>query len=194
MLRNKYVSLVLILLVACVLAYFVSTRWSSEKFQNANYLRTDEPSSNKQNLAQYPEENVQGYNPNNANSKQQLDAKSQVNLPSNTLPSDCYPRDQLRPSELLPADANSTWAQVVPQGQGSLQNKNFLNAGYHLGVNTVGQTLRNANRQLRSEPNNPQVKISPWNQTTIEPDTNRRPLEMGCTTETQGPYCVNYNA
>ena len=94
----------------------------------------------------------------------------------------------------MPQDANSTWSQVVPSGQGSLQNKNFLNAGYHLGVNTVGQTLRNANRQLRSEPSNPQMKVSPWNQTTIEPDTNRRPLEVGCNAETQGPYCVNYDA
>ena len=29
------------------------------------------------------------------------------------------------------------------------------------GVNTVGQSLRNANRQLRSEPANPQEKVSP---------------------------------
>jgi hypothetical protein len=56
---------------------------------------------------------------------------------------------------------------------------NFLTAGYHIGINTVGQTLRNANRQLRSEPLNPQVPVSPWLQTTIEPDTNRRPLEIG---------------
>ena len=46
-------------------------------------------------------------------------------------------------------------------------------------MNTVGQTLRNANYQLRSEPPNPQVKVSPWQQTTIEPDTNRRPMEIG---------------
>ena len=41
------------------------------------------------------------------------------------------------------------------------------------------QVLRNANLQLRSEPPNPQVKVSPWLQTTIETDTNRRPLEIG---------------
>ena len=51
--------------------------------------------------------------------------------------------------------------------------------GHHIGINTVGQSLRNANRQLRSEPPNPQVKVSPWNQTTIEADTNRRPMEIG---------------
>ena len=96
----------------------------------------------------------------------------------NQLPNDCYPKDVLSPEELLPKDVESVWAQSVPSGQGSLSDKNFLNAGFHVGVNTVGQSLRNANRQLRSEPPNPQVKVSPWLQSTIEPDTNRRPLEI----------------
>ena len=97
----------------------------------------------------------------------------------NQLPSECYPKDVLNSADLLPRDANSLWAQVAPNGQGALTDQNFLTAGYHIGINTVGQTLRNANRQLRSEPPNPQVKVSPWNQTTIEPDINRRPLEIG---------------
>ena len=97
----------------------------------------------------------------------------------NQLPSECYPKDVLNSADLLPRDANSLWAQVAPNGQGALSDQNFLTAGYHIGINTVGQTLRNANRQLRSEPPNPQVKVSPWNQTTIEPDINRRPLEIG---------------
>lgn len=100
-------------------------------------------------------------------------------LSNNQYPKDCFPKDQLSPAELLPGDANSTWAQVNPAGQGSLGDQNFLNAGFHVGVNTVGQTLRNANLQLRSEPPNPQVKVSPWLQSTIEPDTNRRPMEIG---------------
>ena len=95
------------------------------------------------------------------------------------LPKDCFPKDQLAPSELLPANAQSQWSNVNPSGQGKLGDQNFLSAGYHFGTDTVGQSLRNANRQLRSEPANPQVKVSPWNQTTIEPDINRRPLEIG---------------
>ena len=97
----------------------------------------------------------------------------------NRRPNECYPRDVLNPEELLPQDTNSTWAQVVPAGQGSISDQNFLNAGHHIGINTVGQTLRNANRGLRSEPPNPQIKVSPWMQTTIEPDLNRAPLEIG---------------
>jgi hypothetical protein len=96
----------------------------------------------------------------------------------NQLPSECYPKDVLSSVDLLPRDANSLWAQVNPSGQGSLADQNFLTSGFHIGINTVGQTLRNANRQLRSEPLNPQVKVSPWMQTTIDPDINRRPLEI----------------
>jgi len=95
------------------------------------------------------------------------------------LPSECYPKDTLTPQDLLPQDSNSTWAQTVPAGQGSLGDQNFLNAGFHVGINTVGQSLRNANLQLRSEPANPQSKVSPWLQSTIEPDVNRKAMEIG---------------
>jgi hypothetical protein len=90
----------------------------------------------------------------------------------------CYPRDQLTPGELLPKDGNSTWAQQNPMGTGSLKGKNFLSAGALVGVNTVGQSLRNANQQLRSEPPNPQVPVSVFFNSTIEPDTNRRDMEI----------------
>ena len=92
--------------------------------------------------------------------------------------SGCYPRDQLTPGELLPKDGNSTWAQQNPMGTGSLKGKNFLSAGALVGVNTVGQSLRNANQQLRSEPPNPQVPVSVFFNSTIEPDSNRRDMEI----------------
>jgi hypothetical protein len=93
-------------------------------------------------------------------------------------PEGCYPRDQLTPGELLPKDQNSVWSQQNPMGSGSLKGKNFLSAGALIGINTVGQSMRNANYQLRSEPPNPQVAVSVFNQSTIEPDTNRRSLEI----------------
>jgi hypothetical protein len=93
-------------------------------------------------------------------------------------PHGCYPREQLNPGELLPADMNSQWAQVNPTGAGDIQGKNFLSAGALIGVNTIGQSLRNANYQLRAEPPNPQnANVSPWMVSTIEPDLSRRSLE-----------------
>jgi hypothetical protein len=82
-------------------------------------------------------------------------------------------------SDLLPADNNSQWAQLNPSGTGELASINLLKAGYHIGIDTVGQSLRNANLQVRSEPPNPQLNVGPWNNTTISPDLMRTPLELG---------------
>lgn len=95
-------------------------------------------------------------------------------------PNDCFPKDRLVATDLLPKDAaNEQWARINPAGQGDVDDKNFLNAGYHAGLNTLGASRRNANMGLRSEPPNPRATVSVWNQSTIEPDLNRRPLEIG---------------
>ena len=90
-----------------------------------------------------------------------------------------WPRDTLSPEDLLPGSLTPAHNWDTPANPGGLDGPNFLNPEHLVGINTVGQSLRNANRQLRSEPPNPQVKVSPWLQTTIEPDTNRRPMEIG---------------
>jgi hypothetical protein len=94
----------------------------------------------------------------------------------------CYPENTLQPDELLPnSDAKNinNFNKDYPVSEGILKGVNFLEAGYQVGVNTVGQSLRNANQQLRAEPANPQVNVSPWLNTTIGPDLGRRPLELG---------------
>lgn len=107
------------------------------------------------------------------------DANEVSNVGGHYLPNQCFPKDVLSSSDLLPKDADSKYAQINPAGQGSITGSNFLTSGFHVGINSVGTSLRNANYQLRSEPPNPQVKVSPWNQTTIDPDVLRRPLEIG---------------
>ena len=81
------------------------------------------------------------------------------------------------PKELLPSDSNNEWSNIMPNND--LKNVQMLSAGHHIGVNSVGSSLRNANLQLRSEPVIPQSNIGPWNNTTIEPDNLRRPMEIG---------------
>ena len=80
------------------------------------------------------------------------------------------------PSELLPKDENSEFANLNP---GNLPTPDLLQAGYHIGINTIGQTLKNPNYQLRSEPIIEKKDIGPWNISTIEPDYIRAPLEIG---------------
>lgn len=88
--------------------------------------------------------------------------------------------DRLKAEDLLPKDAaNLKWAQVNPAGQGDLKDQNFLTAGYHMGINTQGQSMRNPNLQLRSEVPNPKANVSIWNQSTIDADTSHRKFELG---------------
>jgi hypothetical protein len=103
-----------------------------------------------------------------------------VEFSGQKLPNDCFPKDRLTADDLLPKDAaNSRWAQVNPSGQGDVKDQNFLQSGYHVGLNTTMGTKRNANLQFRSDPINPQKVVSPWMQSTINPDLMRRPLEIG---------------
>ena len=83
------------------------------------------------------------------------------------------------PSDLLPQDANSQWAELNPIGNGSVAMPDLLRAGYHIGLDTIGQTLKNANLQLRSDPIIEKKDIGPWNQSTYEADYGRVPLEVG---------------
>ena len=101
------------------------------------------------------------------------------------LPPSCNKGATQNPADLLPKDNNSQWAQLNPSGKGELANINLLKAGYHIGIDTIGQTLRNANLQIRSEPPNPQLYVGPWMQSTIEPDFMRPPLEIGATSLAQ---------
>ena len=95
------------------------------------------------------------------------------------LPPSCAKQQVVDPSELLPKGGNNEFSKLNPMGAGDLKNVSLLKAGHHIGINTVGQSLRNANRQLRADPPNPQVNVSPWMNTTIGPDLPRRPLEVG---------------
>lgn len=102
---------------------------------------------------------------------------SAINDPSNL--SGMPPCNQ-NPADLLPSDANSQWAELNPSGKGELSNINLLKAGSMIGIDTIGQSLRNANLQLRSEVPNPQIPgVSIWNNSTITPDFLRPSLELG---------------
>ena len=93
-----------------------------------------------------------------------------------------YSETTLGSSELLPkGEIGASWAAVNPVGAEDLKGQNFLQAGYHSNINIVGvaQTNRNASWDIRSELPNPQSKVGPFLQSTIDPDPfkNSRSLE-----------------
>ena len=85
-------------------------------------------------------------------------------------------KERLKPNELLPADSVD------------VTNQNFLSASLVDNVTKIGKpTQVNRNRKnydLRSTPVIDKKDISPWNNSTIEPDTERRVFEIG------QPECV----
>ena len=96
-----------------------------------------------------------------------------------------YQETTLSSSELLPKGSiGASWAAVNPVGADDLKGQNFLQAGYHSNINIVGisQTNRNASYDIRSELPNPQSKVGPFLQTTIDPDPFKasRALEGLC--------------
>jgi hypothetical protein len=91
-----------------------------------------------------------------------------------------YSDTKLSTSELLPkGELGASWAAVNPSSMGDLAGQNFLDAGYHTNTAIAGvsQTNRNASWDVRSEPPNPQSKIGPFLNTTIEPNPFKRGLD-----------------
>jgi hypothetical protein len=81
-------------------------------------------------------------------------------------------------SDLLPNDPNSEWAKLNPSLNAGT-TPDLLSAGTIIGINRT--PLRNSNLQYRSDPVIPKQDIGPWNQSTIDQDISRIPLEIGYT-------------
>jgi hypothetical protein len=157
-----------------------------KKFQNEKF--EDKKKEEKKDVKKFQNEKFEDKKEKFEDKKEKFDGEGFADLSayegpaqfgSAEQPAGCYPRDQLTPSELLPKDNASVWSEQNPMGPGSLKGKNFLSAGALIGVNTVGQSMRNANLQVRSEPPNPQVAVSIFNQSTISPDFSHRSFEVG---------------
>jgi hypothetical protein len=84
---------------------------------------------------------------------------------------------QFNNSDLLPNEVNKDWFESdFSNARIKIGNDNLINTDrYVIGVNTVGQSLKNPSYDLRPSPPCPKVTVSPWNQSTIEPDFNIKP-------------------
>lgn len=83
-------------------------------------------------------------------------------------------------SALLPKEVatQEDFGQFAPDD--ILKGQNFLNPRDQIGFpETIGGALRNANQQVRSEPQNPRTPVTIFNNSTIEPDQMRPPFEIG---------------
>lgn len=81
-------------------------------------------------------------------------------------------------SEYLPKDVNNDWFETdLNNDEVNVKDSNLIVTDrYIVGVNTVGQSLKNASYDIRAAPPCPKFAVSPWQQSTIEPDFNIKSL------------------
>jgi len=78
----------------------------------------------------------------------------------------------------LPQEVNDEWFDTdFSQAKKNVKGDNYINTDkYIVGVDTVGQTLKNASHDIRGTIANPKFAVSPWLNSTYEPDYNIKPL------------------
>jgi hypothetical protein len=77
--------------------------------------------------------------------------------------------------KLLPKETKNDWFEVMPDAI-SVKNRHLINISKPIGVNTIGTSLRNPSHDIRGTPSCPKFVISPWLQSSIEPDHNLKGL------------------
>jgi hypothetical protein len=76
------------------------------------------------------------------------------------------------PKEIIPGAFDD-----FSQSKYNIEDDKLINTErYIIGINTVGQSLKNGSHDIRGTIANPKFSISPWNNSTYEPDYNIKPL------------------
>ena len=80
--------------------------------------------------------------------------------------------------DFLPKEINSEWFDTdFSQAKYNVNDDKLINTErYVIGINTVGQSLKNANYDIRGTVPNPKFTVSPWNNSTYEPDFNLKSI------------------
>lgn len=88
---------------------------------------------------------------------------------------DCNPEDLFDADKYLPQEVNDDWFEVMAEPV-SVKNRHLINVTKPIGINTIGTSLGNPSYDIRGTPANPKFVVSPWLQSSIEPDHNLKPL------------------
>jgi hypothetical protein len=83
----------------------------------------------------------------------------------------CEPEDLFDVDKYLPQEVNDDWFEVQPEPI-SVKNRHLINITKPIGVNTIGTSLKNASHDIRGTPVNPKFVVSPFLNSSIEPDVN----------------------
>ena len=86
--------------------------------------------------------------------------------------------DNFNARDFLPREVNDEWFETdFSLAKYQLNDDKLINSErYIIGINTVGQSLKNPSWDIRGTIPNPKFNTGPWNNTTYEPDFNLKPL------------------
>lgn len=80
-------------------------------------------------------------------------------------PTSVNTRPTLQPADIVLNPVNTSDMLMSPQ--------------FSIGIDPIGNTLKNPSYDIRSEPPIPKQNVGPWNNSTYEPDLARVPFEIG---------------
>jgi hypothetical protein len=81
--------------------------------------------------------------------------------------------DKFDADKLLPQEKNNDWFND-PHESTSVKSSHLINIYRPVAVNTVQVSRKNATHDIRGEPANPKLPVSPWQNSSYQPDTNIR--------------------
>jgi hypothetical protein len=136
-----------------------------------------QPSNNKPTVSDFTANDQMG-----ADFGTELNAAFMAPLPPGTNPEVVnfkkVNNDNYNAKDFLPKQINDEWFETdFSLAKYQLNDDKLINTErYMIGINTVGQSLKNATYDIRGTIANPKLVVSPWNNSTYEPDFNLKPL------------------
>lgn len=85
--------------------------------------------------------------------------------------------DKFNAESLLPKEKHKDWFDD-PYESTSVKNTHLINIYRPIGVNTIQTSLKNPSWDIRGSPVVPKTVVSPFLNSSIEPDTNLRPQSL----------------
>lgn len=81
--------------------------------------------------------------------------------------------DLFNADNYLPQVSNKDWFDVPPEPV-NVKNRHLINVTRPIGVDSVASSKKNASHDIRGSPVCPKFVVSPWLQSSIDPDINNK--------------------
>jgi hypothetical protein len=85
--------------------------------------------------------------------------------------------DKYNVKDYLPKEINNEWFSTDFSNARNIDDDNLINPDrFIIGINTIGQSLKSPSWDIRGTIANPKYTVSPWGNSTYEPDYNLKSL------------------